>query len=83
MPIEAGATYVFDLGYYDFAWWAQLDAQGCRLVTRFKKNTPLVDPAPCRSTRKRASYPIASASCPPVRPETAKIRCAMRCARSS
>jgi len=43
MPIEAGATYVFDLGYYDFAWWAQLDARGCRLVTRFKKNTPLVD----------------------------------------
>ncbi len=24
MPIEAGATYVFDLGYYDFGWWARL-----------------------------------------------------------
>src|SRR5665213_1594349 len=22
MPIEAGATYVFDLGYYDYGWWA-------------------------------------------------------------
>ena len=22
MPIEPGATYVFDLGYYDYAWWA-------------------------------------------------------------
>lgn len=43
MPIEAGATYVFDLGYYDFAWWAKLDAQGCRIVTRFKANTPLVE----------------------------------------
>ena len=43
MPIEAGATYVFDLGYYDFAWWAKLDALGCRLVTRFKANTPLND----------------------------------------
>lgn len=42
MPIEAGATYVFDLGYYDFAWWADLDAKGCRIVTRLKKNTPLV-----------------------------------------
>jgi Domain of unknown function (DUF4372)/Transposase DDE domain len=21
MPIEPGATYVFDLGYYDYAWW--------------------------------------------------------------
>jgi hypothetical protein len=41
MPIEPGATYVFDLGYYDFAWWARLDAQGCRIVTRLKTNTPL------------------------------------------
>jgi Domain of unknown function (DUF4372)/Transposase DDE domain len=41
MPIEAGATYVFDLGYYDDAWWARLDAAGCRIVTRFKRNTPL------------------------------------------
>jgi hypothetical protein len=41
MPIEAGATYVFDLGYYDYGWWARLDAAGCRIVTRFKTNTPL------------------------------------------
>jgi len=41
MPIEPGATYVFDLGYYDYAWWARLDAVGCRIVTRFKSNTPL------------------------------------------
>lgn len=41
MPIEAGATYVYDLGYYDYGWWAQLDAAGCRFVTRLKKNTPL------------------------------------------
>ena len=41
MPIEAGATYVFDLGYYDYRWWAKMDAAGCRIVTRFKSNTPL------------------------------------------
>jgi len=41
MPVEAGATYVFDLGYYDYAWWARLDAAGCRIVTRFKTSTPL------------------------------------------
>jgi IS4 transposase len=41
MPIEPGATYVFDLGYYDYAWWARLDRAGCRIVTRFKSNTPL------------------------------------------
>jgi hypothetical protein len=41
MPIEPGATYVFDLGYYDYAWWAKLDAAQCRIVTRLKANTPL------------------------------------------
>jgi hypothetical protein len=41
MPITPGATYVFDLGYYDYAWWAKMDAAGCRIVTRFKANTPL------------------------------------------
>jgi IS4 transposase len=41
MPIEAGTTYVFDLGFYDYGWWAQLDDAGCRFVTRLKKNTPL------------------------------------------
>ncbi len=41
MPIVAGATYVFDLGYYDYAWWAELDAAGCRIISRFKSNTRL------------------------------------------
>lgn len=41
MPIQPGATYVFDLGYYDFRWWAKLDDASCRIVTRLKKNTPL------------------------------------------
>jgi Transposase DDE domain/Domain of unknown function (DUF4372) len=54
MPVEAGATYVFDLGYYDYALsgalphdallerpWAKLDEAGCRIITRFKSNTPL------------------------------------------
>ncbi|MBN9559333.1 MAG: IS4 family transposase [Alphaproteobacteria bacterium] len=41
LPIEPGATYVFDLGYYDFGWWAALRDQSCRFVTRLKRNTPL------------------------------------------
>ena len=41
MPIDPGATYVFDLGYYDYAWWAKLHDAGCRIVTRLKVNTPL------------------------------------------
>lgn len=39
MPILPGMTYVFDLAYYDFTWWARLDACGCRFVTRLKVNT--------------------------------------------
>jgi hypothetical protein len=30
MPIEAGAAYVFDLGYYDYTWWKKLDEAQCR-----------------------------------------------------
>ena len=41
MPIEPGATYVFDLGYYDFAWWRRMHEAGCRIVTRLKTNTRL------------------------------------------
>jgi hypothetical protein len=41
MPLVPGATYVFDLGYYDYGWWAKMDAAGCRIVTRFKSNTRL------------------------------------------
>jgi IS4 transposase len=40
MPIEPGATYVYDLGYYDYGWWARIDDAGCRFVTRLKTNTP-------------------------------------------
>ena len=40
MPIEAGVTYVFDKGYYDFSFWADLHEKGCRFVTRLKTNSP-------------------------------------------
>jgi len=35
MPVQPGASYVFDLGYYDYAWWAAMADAGCRIVTRF------------------------------------------------
>lgn len=41
MPIVRGATYVYDLAFYDYGWWADLDAEGCRWVTRLKRNTPV------------------------------------------
>ncbi|MFO1173271.1 MAG: IS4 family transposase [Hyphomicrobiaceae bacterium] len=37
--IAPGETYVFDLGYYDFAWFSKLHVSGCRFVTRLKDNT--------------------------------------------
>jgi len=39
--IEPGATYVFDLAYYDHGWWAALHGRGCRFVTRLKSNSQL------------------------------------------
>jgi hypothetical protein len=63
-PIKPGATYVFDLGYYDYGWWAKLDAAGCRIVTRFKVNTPLAAVAE-NVCRKAPSFSLtASAICP-------------------
>ena len=41
MAIEGGATYVFDKGYYHFAFWAKIDASGARFVTRLKTNSPI------------------------------------------
>jgi hypothetical protein len=41
MPIVRGATYVYDLAFYDYGWWTDLDAEGCRWVTRLKRNTPV------------------------------------------
>lgn len=54
LPIEAGATYVFDKGYCDYHWWARIDEQQALFVTRFKRNAalkviealPLATPAP-------------------------------------
>lgn len=57
MPITPGATYAFDLGYYDYAWWARLDAAGCRIVTRFKSNTPLRE---ARDLPLQAGSPVLS-----------------------
>ena len=36
MPIEAGATYVFDKAYTDFDWWHDIHRQEAFFVTRFK-----------------------------------------------
>lgn len=54
MPIEAGTTYVFDKGYYHFAFWAKIDAAGSRFVTRLKRNSPV---------HVSSERPVSEASC--------------------
>jgi len=38
IPIEAGATYVFDKGYYDYNWWYRIHKRDAFFVSRFKHN---------------------------------------------
>lgn len=49
IDLEPGATYLFDLAYYSFDWWAKMHDLGCRFVTRLKHNTRLemVETLPC------------------------------------
>jgi putative transposase len=39
VPLEPGATYVFDKGYTDFRWWSAIIAADAFFVTRRKCNT--------------------------------------------
>src|SRR5450631_2338544 len=45
--LEAGATYVFDKGYYHFGWWKKINDARAFFVTRIKSNTRL------RTTKSR------------------------------
>jgi IS4 transposase len=45
--LEAGATYVFDKGYYHFGWWRKINTAKAFFVTRIKSNTRL------RTTKSR------------------------------
>ncbi|MGB4951384.1 MAG: IS4 family transposase [Rhizobiaceae bacterium] len=45
--LEAGATYVFDKGYYHFGWWKKINDTKAFFVTRIKSNTRL------RATKSR------------------------------
>jgi hypothetical protein len=87
-PIEPGATYVFDMGYYSFIWWGDLDAKGCRFVTRLKSNTPTrvvaerarrrVRADRRRSDRDAAAAPPACTQPPPRREACARGSCRHR-----
>ena len=47
VPIEAGAIYVFDKAYCNYAWWTRLNDAGACFLTRKKRNARL------RATRWR------------------------------
>ncbi len=81
MPIEPGATYVFDLGYYDYAWWAKLDRAQCRIVTRLKANTPLTWSRSCPRRPTARSSRTASAICRHAKAAAETILSRTRCAR--
>jgi putative transposase len=49
IPLEPGATYVFDKGYTDYRWWAEILAAGAVFITRRKRN------AHCRRLAERAA----------------------------
>jgi len=38
MSFPSGSVLVFDMGYYDFSWWFNLDSNGIYFVTRAKDN---------------------------------------------
>jgi len=41
LDIKPGKTYVFDLAYYSYSWWAEIVKTGARFVTRLKSHTRL------------------------------------------
>ena len=49
VPLEPGATYVFDKGYTDYRWWSEIVAAGAFFVTRRKRN------ARCREITEAAA----------------------------
>ena len=72
MPIEPGATYVFDLGYYDYGWWAGLDEAGCRFVTRLQEEYSVQRGEGTARSRTATLSATASAICRPGSPTAAR-----------
>ena len=64
IAIAPGATYVFDKGYTDYAWWQAIAAAGAVFVTRLKRNVcrrqvrpnPTTDPTILADAKLRLGY---------------------------
>jgi putative transposase len=53
LPIEAGATYVFDKGYCNYNWWHSIDQKGAIFVTRFRRDAALKFVRERRASKKQ------------------------------
>lgn len=40
--LQKDRIYVFDKGYYDYNWWAKIDGEEAKFVTRFKSDAALI-----------------------------------------
>ena len=82
MPIESGANYVFDLGYYDYGWWARSTRRTAASSRGSRRTRRSFRPDPCPSSRQPPGE-RSIAFCRADRPRAAKIPCKARCARPS
>jgi IS4 transposase len=52
LPIEEGATYVFDKGYCNYNWWHSIEQKRATFVTRFRRDAALTFKRERRASKK-------------------------------
>lgn len=79
-PIEAGATYVFDKAYCDYAWWTRLHQAGAVFVTRPKRNVryTIVKERPVRQSQGNGFEVLADADVHLGSQGRSKLACPLR-----
>ena len=62
--LEAGATYVFDKGYYHFGWWKKISAANAFFVTRVKVDIALAQDEVCGTCARPSATVLKSSTTP-------------------
>ena len=80
VPIERGATYVYDKAYCDYAWWTRLHEGGARFVTRQKTHARyrVIRSRPLRKTKGDGFTVLDDAEVRLATQGNAKLRIPMR-----
>jgi putative transposase len=80
VPIESGATYVYDKAFCDYSWWTRLHAAGALFVTRQKTNATykLVRRRPLHKTKGEGFTVLDDAEVRLATQGNAKLRIPMR-----